>query len=162
MKTTTLLIILLFVQVSFSQSRFEKDSIQAYTIIKDNIEELEQKGIYKSIFIYDSSGRLVLIWKDHKKYRAIRASYREKQTKMFKPYRLSRKNKSDLNEVLANPEMLNQTSNVDCDRDVYSFTKISIDINKKEFNGSFLTNCPQNKSLRPLKSLYYSLFRDRW
>ncbi|WP_282160874.1 hypothetical protein [Ulvibacterium marinum] len=161
MKTTTFLIILFFVQVSFSQSRYEKDSVQAYAVIMDKIERLDKEGVSKSILVYDSSGKLLLIWKKHKRYRAIGAYYRGKEAGKFKSYRLTKKNKRDINHIIAKPEILNEVSNLDCDKEAYSFTKISVDINNSEFSGSFFSNCPQNESLKPVKSLYYDLFRDR-
>ena len=161
MKTTTFLIILFFVQATFSQSRYEKDSIRAYAAIKDKIEQLDKDDLTKSMLIYDSSGKLVFIWKKGKRYRAIGAYYRGGDSGKFKSYRLTKKNKCDINQIFTNPEMINEVSNSDCDTQVYSFTKISVDINNMEFNGSFFSNCPLNESLRPLKSLYYNLFRDR-
>lgn len=161
MKATIFLTVLFFVQVTFSQSRYEKDSIQAYSVIKDKIEQLDKEGISKSILVYDSSGKMLLIWKKQKRYHAIGTYYRGEESGNFKSYRLTKKNKCDINQIIAKPEMINEVSNSDCDTEVYSFTRISVDINNTEFSGSFFSNCPQKESLKPLKSLYFNLFRDR-
>ncbi|WP_420602830.1 hypothetical protein [Flagellimonas sp.] len=161
MKVTTFLIILCFIQVSFSQNRYEKDSIQAYGVIMDKIEHLNKEDVSKPILIYDSSGKLLLIWKKHKKYHAIGAYYRGEEIGEFKSFRLTKTNKRDIDQIMTRPSILNEVSNSDCYRKAYSVTKISVDIYNSGFNGSLFSNCPQKESLRPVKSLYNNLFRDR-
>ncbi|GAB5476193.1 MAG: hypothetical protein Mars2KO_42920 [Maribacter sp.] len=63
-----------------------------------------------------------------------------------------------MDQVLAKPEMLNEVSILNYDTDVYSFTKISVDLNNNQFTGSFYTNCQQKEGLKPLKVLYFNPF----
>ena len=159
MKTITSIIVLLFIQFTFSQRMYEPDSAKAISYIKDKLVKLKKQDVAQTIFLFDSSGKIILIWEKEKKYKALKSLYKGGEIPKFRVSRLSKKNKSDIAVIFSNPDLINLLKDSNCDTNVYNITKISIGISNTKYFSNFSSNCKQVEELEPIIALYYSLLR---
>ena len=156
--------IFVFISISiYSQNRFEKDSIEAYTFIDKELKSLKStKRVPDNIIsIFDDNGRVIIFWLDNKKYSAIKAYYKGEKVKSrkVKKLKLSKEDIINIENIFKNSKILLKTSNSDCNDNVHSFNRISIKItsNNKCYYNSFFSHCKQNKYITPLLQLSFYL-----
>ncbi len=67
--------------------------------------------------------------------------------------------KSNIDNLLGNPEIISEINNDRCNEMVHSFNKVNIDItlNDKVYHNSFYSHCEQKNQLKSLMSLYFNL-----
>lgn len=157
MKNYILYFILIMCSNIYSQKRYTTDSIKAYTLIKEQKNILENKGIVKAniISMFDDTGKIIIIWKKEKRYKALSVYYKGKKINKIRNQKLTCFDKKNIDFILKNPQFLSKTSDLVYNKKVHSFNKIYINIGN-QFN-SFFSNCLQNYEIKPLLSLYFSL-----
>jgi len=157
MKNYILFLLLIISLNIHSQNKYETDSIKAYSLIKKEMISLKEKGITASniISLFDDTGKIIIAWKEKKRYRAINLYYKGKECNKSKKQRLTKLDKKNIKAILKKPQILSKISNSTCDERVHSFNKVYINI-ENQYN-SFFSHCEQNNELSPLISLYFSL-----
>ncbi len=140
----------------YSQNRYETDSIKAYSLINKETSSLKKS---EWISIFDDTGKIVIIWKERGKHRAIKLYYKGKDCKKSKRQKLLKDDKSNIDNLLGNPEIISEINNDRCNEMVHSFNKVNIDItlNDKVYHNSFYSHCEQKNQLKSLMSLYFNL-----
>ncbi|WDO13624.1 hypothetical protein MH928_02725 [Flavobacterium sp. WW92] len=157
MKNSILYLLLIVSLNVFSQNRYETDSITAYSLIEKEMTNLKKIGIAETnvLSLFDDTGKIIILWKEKEKYRAVKMYYKGKECNKVKRQRLSKLDKKNIELILKNPQILSKISNSNCNDRAYSFNKVNI--STENFSDSFFSHCEQVNELIPLTSLYFSL-----
>lgn len=157
MKNYILFLLLIVCLNIYSQNRYETDSIKAYSLIKNEVAFLKEKGLITTnlISLFDDTGKIIIAWKEEEKYKAIKIYYKGPECNKSKKQRLSKLDKKNIESILKTPQILSKISNSTCDERAHSFNKIYVST-ENHYN-SFFSHCQQNKEVAPLISLYFSL-----
>ncbi|GAA3518944.1 hypothetical protein GCM10022393_36360 [Aquimarina addita] len=141
----------------YSQNRYETDSITAYSLIKNEMANLKERGIEKTnvISLFDDTGKIIIFWKEKEKYRAVKMHYKGKESNKVKKQMLSKLDKKNIELIFKNPQILSKISNSNCNEKAHSLNKVNI--NTEKYSNSFFSNCEQDNELIPFTSLYFSL-----
>lgn len=141
----------------FSQNRYETDSIKAYSLIQKETTNLKKIGIAETnvLSLFDDTGKIIILWKEKEKYRALKMYYKGKKCNKVKRQRLSEFDKKNIEIILKNPQILSKISNSNCNEKAHSFNKVNI--NTEKYSNNFFSHCEQVNELIPLTSLYFSL-----
>ena len=147
-----------------SQNTDKNDSIQSYNIINKEVKLLKEKGIENIMSIFDESGKIIIIWEEKQKQKALKFYYNNSNCRKRKRVKLTQKNKDDFNNCLEGYKYIEEMENVDCNQQVHAFIKIYVNglINgKTTFSNSFYSHCgteKQRKNISSLLNLYHNLF----
>jgi len=139
------------------QDRTQNDRIVATNLIYQNIISLQEGGVSKDdiISFYDDVGKIVIICRKNKKFKAIKMHYKEKKCDKAKRQKLSKLDKQNLSIIFTKPDILSKISNSNCDQSVHSFNTVYFKTGT--FRNTFFSHCEQNDEVKPLVSLYFSL-----
>lgn len=157
MKNCILCLLLIVCLNVSSQNRYETDSITAYSLIEKEMINLKEKGIAETnvLSLFDDTGKIIILWKEKEKYRALKMYYKGKVCNKFKKQRLSKLDKKNIELILKKPQILSKISNLNCNERVHSFNKVNISIGN--YYNTFFSHCEQGTELIPLISLYFRL-----
>ncbi|BDW93357.1 hypothetical protein MACH07_21890 [Flagellimonas marinaquae] len=142
----------------YCQDRNRIDSLALFSSINREIKNLNSDEATETLVLKDNSGNAILIWKTQRKYCSLIANYRS-PNKSLRKMRISKKNRDRLDYIFQNKEEIMESDLKDCFEDAYNITRVWLNFNDQGYNYSFDTNCKQEKLVKPLYALYFSLFR---
>ncbi|WP_394748224.1 hypothetical protein [Spongiimicrobium salis] len=149
---------------NYSQSNINNDSILGFNYIYKDSIRLAQKNINSSIYLFDDSGRMLVIWRERRKYRAKRVHYKLSPLKS-KGKRIGKFQKLNAKRLLETPPLVQVVNDKFCSAESDYFNKVYIYIYNKNqsIRHSFFSHCVDEEILRKAEilNIYYCLSVDK-
>lgn len=149
----------LFLNFTYSQN-INLDSTEVFSIFQNKMRSLQDKGVKQSILIFNSSGKIVLVWKKNNRFKAIKSFYKGNKMKKIKSHSLKKVDFKNISHILQNPSIINKLYALNCNDDAYTYSKIWVMLNFENTYHSFYSKCEQSDELGPLIALYFSIFKE--